>query len=111
MQLTEPTIGGIRIVLIKPSISLATHIICLAFILLPLSGISTHSCVMWTTASGLVYPAAVKLSLYLSMPMACSQSSTVFTAEDASGLPGSNRVVVLGLIQEQKIHPCLRCAL
>lgn len=31
------------------------------------------------------------------MPMACSQSSTVLTAEDASGLPGSSRVV-LGLV-------------
>lgn len=30
------------------------------------------------------------------MPMACSQSSTVPIAEDASGLPGSSRVV-LGL--------------
>ena len=53
---------------------------------------------MCTTASGEVYPAAVKLSRYFSMPMACSQSSTVPTDEDAaSGLPGSNRVV-LGLV-------------
>lgn len=49
------------------------------------------SCVMCTTVSGVVYPPAVKLSQYLSIPIALSQSSTVPAEGGGSGLPGSSR--------------------
>lgn len=59
------------------------------------TSLSTYSWFMWTTASSVVYPAAVKLSLYRSILMACSQSPTETTAENSGELGSSN--AVLGL--------------
>lgn len=56
------------------------------------TSLSTYSWFMWTTASSVVYPAAVKLSLYRSILMACSQSPTDTTAEN-SGELGSSKAV------------------
>lgn len=64
------------------------------------TSLSTYSWFMWTTASSVVYPAAVKLSLYRSILMACSQSPTDTTAENSGELGSSNAVFGLKVERE-----------
>ena len=64
------------------------------------TSLSTYSWFMCTTASSVVQPAAVKLSLYRSILMAWSQSPTDTTAENSGELGSSKAVLGLEMGRE-----------